>query len=223
MITAVIPDIHQQIDRLEAVLKHAGSVDHTVFLGDFADSFDRTEDNTRQMINWLVENTPNPKYTFLYGNHDLPYAYPGIPELSCSGHSFQTHRMLENHSDIWKRFKLHTWVDGWLLTHAGLNSFIATTETVDKVLDKALDYLVAGIAAAPVRAGEARGGNQKVGGVTWLDFNDEFEPIEELKQIFGHTRGKTVRKNGDNYCIDCDLNYYAIIEDGEVTIKEFGY
>ena len=50
------------------------------------------------------------------------------------------------------------------------------------------------------RAGHARYGDQKLGGIVWLDWDLEFKPIEGLNQIVGHTTSKTgkILKNNEN-------------------------
>ncbi len=37
-------------------------------------------------------------------------------------------------------------------------------------------------------AGFARGGLQAIGGMTWLDWNEEFAPVPYVNQIVGHTQ-----------------------------------
>jgi hypothetical protein len=215
--TLLISDVHEEIPTLERVLNEAGPVDRTVFLGDFFDAFNRTTQTTVATMNWLLANHKREDCEFLYGNHDLPYAFPGIRELLCSGHSYATMQLLQEHREIWNPFKLHTYVDGWLVTHAGVHPTLWAN--LDSECDAALRYLANGIASRIVGAGWARGGMQEWGGLTWLDWNDEFEPIPGVKQIVGHTRGTTPRFKGpENVCIDCDLKYYAIIQDGELLV-----
>ena len=60
-------------------------------------------------------------------------------------------------------------------------------------------------------AGVARFGNEIIGGITWLDFEEEFVPIEGLDQIVGHTFHSAVIERNNNYCIDCSLNQYLIL------------
>ena len=55
------------------------------------------------------------------------------------------------------------------------------------------------------------------GGLYWNDFNSEFEPIEGVKQVFGHTHYRyngALKTNGDNYNIDC-LPQFDILEPGQ--------
>jgi len=55
-----------------------------------------------------------------------------------------------------------------------------------------------------------------VGGIFWCDFNAEFEPIEGLNQIFGHTAGKNIRvrhtETSKNFCIDCLDHKHQFLE-----------
>ena len=61
----------------------------------------------------------------------------------------------------------------------------------------------------------------------WLDFNDEFEPVDGLNQIVGHTNQRTngcawvFADNSDNYCIDCFQNQYMVIENKAIKIKNY--
>jgi hypothetical protein len=82
-------------------------------------------------------------------------------------------------------------------------------------------------------AGRSRGGPKKGGGIVWLDFKQEFQPIEGLKQIVGHTYHKNGRVNPhhldgnvnpadcDNLCIDNGLNEYIVFSNGKLEIKKF--
>jgi hypothetical protein len=52
--------------------------------------------------------------------------------------------------------------------------------------------------------GHCRGGIHSCGGILWCDFNKEFEPVDGLRQVFGHTAGKNIRQKGENMCVDCN-------------------
>ena len=79
--------------------------------------------------------------------------------------------------------------------------------------------------------GAARGGRQNIGGITWQDFGAEFEPIDGLKQIVGHTShpkilnhytdGNLDIASCDNIDIDCHLNQYLLIQNGKLIIKDY--
>jgi hypothetical protein len=79
--------------------------------------------------------------------------------------------------------------------------------------------------------GRLRGGWERKGGVVWQDWR-EFEVIDGLTQIVGHTIGEEARwrfsDDGNsisfNVCIDTEMSHYAVVEvfDGEavVSVKE---
>jgi len=87
--------------------------------------------------------------------------------------------------------------------------------------------------ASAVCSGKITPGGKKGGGIVWLDFKQEFQPIEGLKQIVGHTYHKNGRVNPhhldgnlnpadcDNLCIDNGLNEYIVISNGKLEIKKF--
>src|SRR4051812_10558317 len=87
--TLIIPDVHEQIQK-KIILQSYAAVPHVIFLGDLFDTFDGLTEATHETARWFAENSHDPRYRFLWGNHDLHYAYPLMP-LICSGF---THRKL---------------------------------------------------------------------------------------------------------------------------------
>jgi hypothetical protein len=73
-------------------------------------------------------------------------------------------------------------------------------------------------------AGFARGGFYKIGGIIWLDWRREFEPVPGLNQIVGHTEmefpEQKINYNSKNYCLDTRSNHIGILENGEFTYVE---
>ena len=69
--------------------------------------------------------------------------------------------------------------------------------------------------------GTARGGTLKKGGLLWQDWFEEFEPIEGLNQIVGHTHSERIHyKNTDNSInvnVDCFPKFIISIVDGKIT------
>jgi hypothetical protein len=140
-------------------------------------------------------------------------------------------------SDIWANFKFFIYdeVAKLLVTHAGL-TFPMWKEygfTLENVKEKLDSWACSPFHKPFFDIGYARGGGSVVGGPLWCDFNDEFFPVEELTQIFGHTpdlrKGQFVldggiRQNGKNYNIDCIHSRKILLgEDGvfrEITIGE---
>jgi hypothetical protein len=165
----------------------------------------------------------------------------------CSGYEdrkyFAIDEMLgSERKNIINKFKWRFWVDGILCTHAGL--FSDYIDPSVKNNDDLSLFLVKEVERANIAlitdqnhwfyyAGRSRGGPKKGGGIVWLDFKQEFQPIEGLKQIVGHTYHKNGRVNPhhldgnvnpadcDNLCIDNGLNEYIVISNGKLEIKKF--
>lgn len=222
----IIPDVHEQIYKLQPILdKELSNVDEVVFLGDWFDDFDTTVFRTEATIKFLNENSKNQKYTFLYGNHDLPYAFPNVGALSCSGHNWFTAKAINENREIFDNFRFAHRVDNYLFTHAGLHPGLledlkCTLDDLSELCKDVEKSFALGTGHPLVYAGRSRGGFQRLGGLTWLDWS-EFKPIEGVTQIVGHTRGREVRFKGDNVCLDTHLNNYAILDTETKKLEVF--
>ena len=237
METAVIGDIHGRIEVMVAALaKH----DRVVFVGDYVDSFDRTKLDQTLCLTMALKEHNGDSIICLRGNHEESYI---DPDARCSGwnHIMNTH-IMSIRGEV-QALPVYTWVDGILITHAGISqhfidevlvdkylysSNLETTELVSRYLNCAFHQEV----------GYARGGQKSCGGLMWCDFFEEFGPVAGLRQIFGHTgyrpilrdkdspdglrQGKGVLTDGDNWNVDCldHCTEYVVITDGVVTIEE---
>lgn len=193
--------------------------DQRVFLGDIYDDFGDSPKIAAKTARWHKEQLQDPKNVFLWGNHDLPYAFWHNKSLKCSGNTrdkAEAINAIMERGD-WDKTKFFARVDGWLISHAGLRHDIAedALETEAPVALRAADTIQDHWMIA---AGYARGGHWKLGGLTWLDWNEEFQPIPGIKQIVGHTPGKQPREKDSNYCLDTHLKHAAILEDGKLEI-----
>jgi len=233
--TLIIPDVHEEMEMLEdAIKKYGNDVDSIVVLGDYFDSFNNDgypTPETTAMIKWVKEHAYDPKYKLLLGNHDLHYGFPTVHGIRCSGYNIQRQELIKkglNRND-WNQLKLHCWVDGWLLSHAGLHYSFShaldgiSPQHIDKICAKALERLNNCISDELIEAGEARGGRRLWGGITWLDWNQEFKPIPGLNQIVGHTKGYLPMRTKEgpdstNYCIDNGCQHVGILEDGKLQV-----
>lgn len=226
----VVPDIHDQVEKVERILS-SFTYDKVIFLGDYFDSWTGTPKDAAKTAQWLIANFSNPNYTFLLGNHDLFYLYGEFP---CSGNTFEKFRAIDNviEDDRVKfnsYFKLCHWIGDWCLSHAGLHKTWfehpisgITQSNTEELCKKALESIWS--SSDPILlAGRSRGGPQRVGGIVWLDWS-EFEPIENVNQIVGHTAGKEVRAKAGtaslNFCIDTHLNHVGVLEGGAFLIKD---
>ena len=204
--------------------------DKVVYLGDWFDEFGDTPGQARQTALWIkARQKTNPEDEWIWGNHDLPYAYP-YRIVQCSGNTELKGAAINDvlQPDDWAKFKFHTWVGPYLCTHAGLHpSHIEGLDVKNLREHLATEEKKAITALKNVErhwfycAGYARGGSKPFGGITWLDFNSEFVSIPGVDQIFGHTDmwgyhrtrkghiGELHTDKSKNYCIDTHSMYYA--------------
>lgn len=242
----LVSDIHHRSSRLQSIIKHE-SPDYIVCLGDWFDShiYDSNFD-CEKTAKYLLKYIHQDNTFTLWGNHDLHYFYTN-PHLVCSGYSPYKDELITESlhpvfNNVKDKFKWYIWIDDILCTHAGLHpNFISpTVKTINDIETFLVDEenkirtkIITGESYWAYCAGRARGGFFKYGGITWLDFNDEFAPIDDLRQIVGHTHshnGKIYSHHtegvmdvteANNICIDCDLNEYLIIHNQKLEIKKF--
>jgi len=198
----IIPDVHEQVDKLAKILDDFKKYPK-IFLGDFFDKFGPR--NTKEIAILLKTSIlHDPKNTVLFGNHDLQYAFPENTALKCSGFNFSSESQILStlKKEDWDKMKFIHWInDTWVCTHAGIHPYFLNAVTGIEYLkdpEKNNEWrndLHAGICPAILRAGHTRGGFQRYGGITWLDWNREFEPIRGTNQIVGHTISDSVKTN----------------------------
>jgi hypothetical protein len=228
MATFVIPDPHERLDAVKAVLGLAPPDAKVVFLGDWFDTFKPyDEDRVYGVCGWLVNNVSNPRYTFLLGNHDVHYINT---KYACSGFNPRTNAIVNAAvpHDMWRMFKVFTKVGPYLVSHAGFREETLPYAQEDQCAD-AIEGLIRQKPSPKepydplFGAGRARGGTQPYGGPTWLDWNYEFYPMGEVPQIVGHTAGAKPRVKGlpgelDSHCIDTHSKHYAVVDDDEIKV-----
>jgi hypothetical protein len=230
----LIPDVHERMDKLDAILEtHLDNADRVVFMGDWFDSFQKF-DAARivKVCRFINESVDTLISTWLLGNHDCHYFFRHAGFV-CSGYDPRKKAFIEEliQPDTIRKFKLHTRIGPWLISHAGYhhtNVHMADDLTATASIDRA----IRGEFPRIFSAGRARGGDAEFGGPTWLDFNYEFEHIDGIPQIVGHTNGAEVRfkdstgKPGEtithldrSWCIDTALKHCAIIDDETNAIE----
>jgi predicted phosphodiesterase len=233
----LISDIHNRVSWIKPCLTDLkGQYDKVVFLGDYFDNFDDNEVIATQTAEWLHEmvNTKEfGKLIFLLGNHDVFYRSPKCYEVRSSGNTVEKSRAINTKMTPkdWLKFKLvHHETGHWYFSHAGLSKYHffhtiegITHKRINSICDKALDDLRIGHCHPAIGCGIARYGDLPIGGVTWQDWNLEFNPLHGINQIVGHTRTEKPRRNSipgsENWNIDCDNKYITFWEDGVVTHK----
>lgn len=234
MRTLIIPDVHLKIDKVNFILKNS-TYDKVIFLGDYFDDFNDTEIENKKVAVWLKENLDNPNFTFLFGNHDIAYAYPANPHLRCPGFNADKNivinKVLKRYD--WNKLHFFHYQDNFLFSHAGLLPYFFDKfdESCLSILRKESEkaYQAAGNLTKHsfFDVGRARGGNDYSSGLLWTDWTWEFKPTEGLGQICGHTHSKDVRsmkaKNSENHCLDTHLSHVGYLTDGKFSFEYVDY
>ncbi len=231
----VFGDIHTFHGAVEKIVARE-KPDLTVFLGDYFDQFRDTPEQNVATARWLKKSLGEKGRIHLFGNHDVHYAYPGL-HTACSGFTpgkLEAIGSVLQESD-WQRLAFHYFSGGFLFTHAGLHPYFldglpvkALPKFLAQVEREARKALQARKRHWSFTAGVSRFGTQRHGGLTWCDF-DEFEPIPDLNQIFGHTPSwePRTRQTADSYnlCLDTtmphwpSIRHYALVRNGKVETQ----
>lgn len=222
MKTIVISDLHNRVEWVEPYLSTI-EYDRVVFLGDYFDDFGDTAKDIKASACWLKQSIKHSNRIHLFGTHDLWYRYPLNRYLQASGNTPKKSEIINKilTKEDWDLLQFYHFEQKFLLTHAGLHpSFVKGISdiiyTLKALLDKAISEIEDGEIEPILDAGLARGGLNPFGGITWLDWHDEFEPISNLNQIMGHTEVKVPieksTENSSNYCIDTKNRHIGFIE-----------
>jgi len=224
--------------------------DRVVFLGDYFDDYGDTPDDAYMSAKWLKQSLKMPNRVHLYGTHDLWYRFPSNPYIGASGNTEEKYYAIQRvlTPEDWNLLKLYHYEQNYLMTHAGVHSYLiseyvfrnrnifsryiadnnlqlGTQNIIDKIVkpatEEALDRVSKGFIDPWLSAGFSRGGLQPVGGIIWLDWNEEFEPVPGLNQIIGHTEHKypqeKITENSNNYDLDTRSHHMGILENGIFT------
>lgn len=221
----VVGDLHGNIELYRKIKKRHN--DKYIFLlGDLLDSWIFPIEDQIALVEEVLSDAKGNGVTCLLGNHELSYM---IPKMRCSGYDEGKSLLLSPiKRDILKTFKPFDTVDGILLTHAGLNSQFVREYKCGDNLEDILKYLDESWKSegSILNIGWSRGGRNKCAGTFWSDWNQDFNPVEGIVQICGHTPDKVIRKKGNNWCIDClpstnhdhtRIPMGVLIEDGKIT------
>lgn len=227
--------------------------DNVVFLGDYFDDFYDTLQDTVNSAEWLKQSLHKPNRIHLWGTHDMWYAFPDNKFVIASGNTEYKANII-NHiltEKDWNLIRPYYYEQNFLMTHAGIHPYLigqyvtkhdqtfakyvvdnqlslSTQEIIDLIVkpatEEALKDVKNNVFNSWFEAGFARWGTQKVGGITWLDWQKEFQPIPDLNQIVGHSKliipQQKSTYNSKNYCIDTKSDHIGILENGEFAYVE---
>ena len=241
MKSLIIPDIHNKFETAEKIIATETNVDEIVFTGDYFDDHGDDRRDALKTVTWLKESLEKTNRIHCIGNHDAYYllapedkwhrAKKGNEWLMCSGNTtskFNTIRYALEDYDF-SALRLYYYTQGFFCSHAGLHPslFVRPFVGLNKLEEDCKDALQKaklGIYTEVLGAGRARGGRQNYGGLTWLDWVGEFEPIHGVNQIVGHSYSVAPRyknlEDSVNLCLDTKLAHYALITDRKIEIKE---
>lgn len=192
----VIGDIHGRNDWEKYVKED--NLDKIIFLGDYVDSFNKTNDeiyvNLENII--LFKKNNMDKVILLIGNHDIQYmlAHPNEQNniYECSGYRpeahFDLYDLFNRNKDI---FQACYQIDKNIFSHAGItqnwfhNRFYGKIhEPIDEQINDAFKLKYEPL----FDVGYRRGGYLKSGGIFWADKYDLInDRLNDFKQIIGHT------------------------------------
>lgn len=226
--TLVISDIHNHTGWVENALtayKEKFDYDEVVFLGDYFDDFgDNAYDAGRTAI-WLKASLHKPNRIHLIGNHDIPYMIPSNDFLWCPGFTPDKCRRIRNEltADDFKLLRPAYFSNDHLLSHAGFTKEFTTNTVTGIVANPAqlieravieMELLKGGLPQPLFQAGY-RMATGLTGGITWCDWDDEFEATQGINQIVGHTPHRDVRMIGLNYDLDTSGHHVMLLIEGQ--------
>jgi hypothetical protein len=204
-ITLILPDIHHKVRQATKIINHVGA-DEVICLGDLFDDFNDTPDMVRESCQWLEWFVNKPNHIMLYGNHDQHYAFE-YRSFQAAGYTQWKYFIIYDTlpRQVWDKVKWYHFLDNrWLLSHGGLHKFNVPDSVMkfhtnrEKFIEEINKYLSDSIRMGfqmgangqrswIFNAGHARFGTQRIGGITWCDFEREFFPVKGINQIVGHT------------------------------------
>lgn len=215
-----VGDIHGK-DILYKIIKVADEYDKIIFVGDYVDSFNISDNeilyNLNSIINFKKENLN--KVELLLGNHDLQYYFANNRKHLCSGFR---HEMFPQLHEVFNTnkllFKASYQYKNYLWTHAGISSNLSIL--IDRMPhDKSewspeINRMFNAYDDSLFLVGYDRGGNYKLGSIFWAHIDEtRWSIVKGLHQIVGHTivENITIETLDD----DSSISYVDCLEHGQ--------
>lgn len=206
----IVGDIHGDLNLLQRIYQEFPS-EKKIIVGDLVDSFVHSIAQQHLCVQFVLQQVDKGDTVCLLGNHEYSYLEP--EKLRCSGYSGVLAALLMPHlRDIRSKFKHFVYDKDTkiLYTHAGLtlkfwNKFELSFDNLEiKLQDMVEDDPAYG---EFFWIGGSRYGMRPFGGPLWCDWNQEFQPVPGLRQVFGHTPIRKIETKGEgdslSYNIDC--------------------
>lgn len=243
----IVADSHQRMSYVDAVINKEGDFDHCVLLGDEFDNFYPPDGqliyNMKETCNWINSKLGDNRFIWLLANHTLAYLASYTPKLippkssfySCSGWTRDKAKDFNRYinTEWFKKLELCCKVGDFYCVHGGFSyrqfkPFMSEAENIQNLYDEwEKDKLT--FHHKPFHwinfVGPSRYGMDEYSSPIWLDFYDEFVPLDETQIICGHTNSRNnpyCKKNAnglENWCIDNEQSAYAVWQDGKLEIK----
>jgi hypothetical protein len=209
----VIGDLHGEINFYHEV--KSSTKEKLILTGDLLDSFYFSRTEQFKLLELVLNDIERGTTECVFGNHELSYL---MRRMRCSGYasSFDA-KIIALKSRMWKLMKpfILDKENKVLITHAGLNSqllreaFETTPDLYERedFIDLIEFFLQESWRSVDdglvYNIGMSRGGVDQNAGIFWSDFAVDFNPVEGLTQIFGHTPVTKIKQKGSNWDIDC--------------------
>jgi hypothetical protein len=232
----IIPDLHEKIDHADQIVAQFPDARSIIWLGDYWDSFEwqYQPPHWYRVAQWLIRASEDPRNIFLIGNHDQQYYGHAVGQYLCSGYSRTKHGIiLELMTARWLTTRCQ-WVypvqhgdQLTVLSHAGLHPHhlhwgsAPSVQYFQQLNQQIHDRYAMGMPDPLLMCGRGRGGSG-FGGITWQDWNTEFQPLPGVRQVVGHTPHRKPCWYQQDLCLDTHLNHVALMDTqtGVITVQE---
>ena len=205
----IIPDTHGRKFWRKA-LEMIDEVDKVIFLGDYLDPYDVSEEETLEEFKEIVEfklKYPD-KVTLLIGNHDCEYIWPTLFSRTCR-HCYSIEKEAQ---ELFLKVGLSLVYeeDKYLFSHAGvLKGWLDFTNlTIENLTNNLYDPLVLKMASW------LRSGVYRYPSCVWCDVR-EFKSELPYYQIFGHTQLIKEYITDEFACLDARKCF--LLKNGELS------
>jgi len=208
---------------------HTEEWDKMVFIGDYVDSFDFSDEEIMQNLMEILDLKQSfpEKVTLLWGNHDLAYYYGGHPRHYCSG--FRMSMKLELYRVFTEKAHLFSaafQVDKYLWTHAGVSENWHENNIRDEIhqedinLAETLNRLFRKYYEPLFQVSWLRGGMHEYGGIFWAHSSETREnPLPGFHQVAGHTKTHSGVLVADHYGNNTSITYVDCLDSSDEFYK----